>query len=61
MSLWIAASVADAAAFNSNGIKTLLANDLSTLPIWKANYFSVIVLDVYQEILLIVLFYIIEF
>ena len=61
MSSWIAASVADAAAFNSNGIKTLLANDLSTLPIWKANYFSVIVLDVYQEILLIVLFYITEF
>ena len=30
---WIAASVADAAAVNPNGIKTLLANRLSTFPI----------------------------
>ena len=28
--LWIAASVADAAVLNPNGIKTLLANGLST-------------------------------
>ena len=34
--LWIAASVADAAAVNHNGIKTLLANGLSTFPI-KSN------------------------
>ena len=31
--LWIIASVADAAGFNPNGIKTLLANGLSTFPI----------------------------
>ena len=30
MFLWIAASVADAAVVNPNGIKTLLANGLST-------------------------------
>ena len=34
--LWIVASVADAAAINPNGIKTLLANGLSIFPI-KAN------------------------
>ena len=33
---WIAVSVADSAAVNPNGIKTLLANALSTFPI-KAN------------------------
>ena len=31
--LWIAASVSDATAVNSNGIKTLLANGSSTFPI----------------------------
>ena len=31
--LWIAAPVADAGAVNPNGIKTLLANGLSTFPI----------------------------
>ena len=31
--LWIAATVADAAAVNPNGIKTPLANSLSTFPI----------------------------
>ena len=31
--MWIAASVAGASAFNPNGIKTLLANDLRTFPI----------------------------
>ena len=31
--LWIAASVADVAAVNPNGIKTLLANGLSIFPI----------------------------
>ena len=31
--MWIAAFVADAAAVNSNGIKALLANGLSTFPI----------------------------
>ena len=31
--LWTAASVADAAGVNPNGIKTLLANGLSTFPI----------------------------
>ena len=36
--LWIAASVADAAAVNPNGIKTLLAYGLSTSPI-KGNPF----------------------
>ena len=34
--LWISVSVADAAAINPNGIKTLLANGLSTFPI-KSN------------------------
>ena len=31
--LWVAASVADATAVKPNGIKTLLANGLSTFPI----------------------------
>ena len=38
--LWIAASVADAAAVNPNGIKTLLANGLSTFPIKGNPVFS---------------------
>ena len=33
ISLWIAASVADAAAINANSIKTLLLNVLGTFPI----------------------------
>ena len=37
---WIAASVADAAAVNPNGIKTLLANRLSTFPIKCKPVFS---------------------
>ena len=58
--LWIAASVADAAAVNPNGIETLLANGLSTFPI-KGIKFLVMVLKVYLEILLTVIFYAIEF
>ena len=55
---WIAASVAaDAAAVNHNGIKRLFANGL----IKKAIWFLVITLKVYLQILLIVLFYVIEF
>ena len=39
--LWIAASVADAAAaVNPNSIKTLLANGLSTFPIKGNPFFS---------------------
>ena len=38
--LWIVLSVADAAAVNSNGIKTLLANGLSTFPIKDKPIFS---------------------
>ena len=38
--LWTAASVADAAAVNPNGIKTLLANGLSTFPIKGNPVFS---------------------
>ena len=38
--LWIAASVADTAAVNPNGIKTLLANGLSTFPIKGNPVFS---------------------
>ena len=38
--LWIAASNADAAAFNPNGIKTLLVNDLSTFFIKDKPLFS---------------------
>ena len=37
---WIAASVADAAAINPNGIKTLLAIGLSTIPIKGNQGFS---------------------
>ena len=38
--LWIAASVADADAVNPNGIKTVLANGLSTFPIKGNPVFS---------------------
>ena len=38
--LWIAASVTDAADVNPNGIKTLLANGLSTFPIKGNPVFS---------------------
>ena len=38
--LWIAASVADAAPINPNGIKTLLANGLSTFSIKGNAVFS---------------------
>ena len=38
--LWIAASVADAAPVNPNGIKTLLANGLSTFSIKGNAVFS---------------------
>ena len=57
----IVASVADAAV-NPTGIKTLLANGLSTFPI-KNNpvQFLVMALKVYLEILLIILYYAIEF
>ena len=58
--LGIAASVAGAATVNSNGIKTLLANGLSTFPL-KAIQFLVMVLIVYVKILLIVIFYANEF
>ena len=40
ISLWIAASVTDAAAVNPNDIKTLLANGLSTFPIKGDPVFS---------------------
>ena len=60
MFLWIAASIADAAAVNPNRIKTILANRLTTFPI-KAIQFLVMVLKVCLEILLIFLFYVIEF
>ena len=58
--LGIAASVVDAAAVNPNGIKTLLANGLSTFSL-KAIHLLVMVLKVYLKILLIILFYAIEF
>ena len=38
--LWIAASVADAAAANPNVIKTLLANGLSIFPVTGNQFFS---------------------
>ena len=38
--LWIAESVADAAAVNHNGVKTLLANGLSTFSIKDNRFFS---------------------
>ena len=37
---WVAASVADAAAVNPNGIKTLLANGISTCSIKSKPVFS---------------------
>ena len=40
MFLWIAESVADAAAVNPNGIKTLLVNGLSTFLIKGYPFFS---------------------
>ena len=40
ISLWIAASVADAAAVNPNDIKTLLANVLITFPINGDPFYS---------------------
>ena len=58
--LWTAAFVADAAAANPNGIRTLLANGLSTFPI-KGIQILIMVLKVCLTILLIVQFYIIEF
>ena len=61
--LWIAASVADYATFNLNGVKILLANSLNEFPI-KGNkkiQFLVMILKVYLKILLIVLFYATEF
>ena len=55
----MAASVADAAAVNPNGIKALLASGLSTFSL-NAIQFLVMLLKVYLKILLIVLFYSIE-
>ena len=52
ISLWIAASVADAAAVNPDGIKTLVANGLSTFPIKDSS-----VLNSYLNINLILIFY----
>ena len=54
--LWVAASVADADAVGPNVVKTILAHDLSTFSI-KCNP----VLIAYLEILVITLFYAIEF
>ena len=54
----MAASVAD--AVNSNGIKTILDNPLSTFPI-KGNVVLNSAAKVYSKTLLIVLFYVIEF
>ena len=58
--LEIAASVADAAAVNPNGIITLLANGLSTFPIKGNPVFSNGPKSL-PKLLLIVLFYVIEF
>ena len=57
---WIAAHVADADAVYPNGIKTLLANGLSTFHI-MGNPILVTALKVYLKTLLCVVFYIIEF
>ena len=54
------ASVIDAAAVNPNGIKTLLANSVSTFFL-KGKPVLVMDLKVYLKILLIVLFLAIEF
>ena len=56
----IPASAADAAAVNPKGIKTLLANGLITF-LSMVILFLVMDQVIYQEILLIVLFLIIEF
>ena len=53
--LWIAASVAAAAAVNPNAIKTFLVSTFKTIQ------FLIMVLKVYLKILLIVLFYVTEF
>ena len=58
--LWIAASVAGETTVNPNGIKMLLANGLSA-SLFKGNAVLLMILKVYLEILLIVLFYGIEF
>ena len=58
--LWIAASVADAAAVNPNGIKTLLANGLSAFPI-KGNPIFNNGPKVSLKTLLIAQFYVIMF
>ena len=58
--LWIAASVADAAALNPYVIKTLLANVLTTVSI-KGNPIFSNGSKSLPKILLIVLFYTIEF
>ena len=59
--LWIAASVvADTAAVNLNGIKMLLANDLSTF-LSKGNPVLVMVLKFYLKFFLSVLIYATEF
>ena len=57
--LWLAASVADATVVNTNVTKTILASGWSFL--LKASQFLIMVLKVYPKILLIVLFYGIEF
>ena len=57
---WLAASVADAAAVNPNGIKTLLASVFSTF-LLKESRFLVMVFEIYLKIPLIVPFYAIEF
>ena len=57
---WIAAYVADAAAVNLNGIKTLLANSLSTFSI-KGKPALVMVVKFHLKIHFIVLLYATEF
>ena len=57
--MWIAASVADVAAVNPNGIKTLLANGLSTFFIKENPVFSNGP-KCLPKILVIVLFYAID-
>ena len=56
ISLSVAASAADATAFNPGDTKTLLSNGLSTFSI-KGNPVLVMVLKVYLKILLIALFF----
>ena len=57
----MAASVADVAAVNPNGTKTLLANGLSTFPIKGNQVFSNDLKIFDLKIFMIVLFYVIEF